>query len=1028
MLLSVAIARKGNMKLRDDQLKALLSATNALFERPEAERAFWLEAQTGLDPEIHRRLQHAILSTVSTTRSTGSAMQWLQSGRLGDVFPRVADAHAQPARQLSIGEIVDRYRIVEWIGAGGMGEVWKAERDDDTVRRTVALKIPGARYLRRSFEARFMHERNVLAALTHPNIAALFDAGVSKTGMPYLAMEYIVGRTFIRYCNEEKCSVRSRLTLFKSVLQAVEHAHHQFIVHRDLKPSNVLVSSTGDVKLLDFGVAKILVMGRAEDHDLTRDAGVAVTANYASPNQLRSLPPSVQCDVYSLGVMLYETLAGARPYHLLAGSGIETLYESKIAPPSARVFDTEFVAQIAEPTALSLRKKLGGDLDAIVLKAIEFEAKNRYASVSDFSADLERILKNEPVLARPVGTLYTFKKFVQRHRRASLAVAAIFGSVLAGTTISLWQAQRAITEATRARAVEAFMLRVFDANAYAREDGANAIGNSAREILSNGVRMISADTTLQGQSRRDVLIALTNVSADLGDYARALRLGYEAFNISTAPETDAPLRLTLAHAALMRNDVAQLARNANVAVQFEPTLSASQALLRDVLRAYPLRHSDYPRAAQIAAQSLAEHASAASNDRYLGMALQRAFDVFSERDDVAAEKIAALIAGLATQRFGAEDPRTVEVRLQHLGVLSRVGQTARADAMVLDIKRIVVGETVPVSIAVGGWWVSAKRNSMDSPLLMSAAIAFAHHQARTSRPVIALYDAGVASTIAARLRTGADQTLSIKARTTHAQIALSTLRLDLAGIHTRAIAAYAAASSEPAASDAIAHDLRADYLTLSGDFLQAKQQLDSARAVRAARGELESPLSQSETALRHATVALGERDWSAALVALDLAHNTSQLLAQSYQAQMQVRIALLRATTQLNRASADDLIHAQRELDRVRTLAAQDAAAPASARRAESIAWALQSKLETLRGNPAAACRAVERSARGASLREHTFAGGRFFWAAFAKAARCSLNLADETMPQLDAGDALDTGGFPENAPLLDGRLIYAFL
>jgi serine/threonine protein kinase/tetratricopeptide (TPR) repeat protein len=378
----------------------------------------------------------------------------LRAGAEGDAsaLPSDLPTFEAPLRgpALTPGALIGPYRLIRELGKGGMGVVWLAERADGELKRPVALKIPIGLLQYRALGKRFAQERDILAQLTHPNIARLYDAGVTAEGRPYLAMEYVQGEPITVYCDRNRLGVEQRLRLFRDVLRAVQYAHSRLIIHRDLKPANILVTSTGEVKLLDFGIAKLLVEGEGRETELTRIGGRALTPDYASPEQITGDLVSTASDVYSLGVILYQMLASQRPYRLKRDS-LGSLEEAIIAidpvPPSRAV----------KPEARRLVKALRGDLDTIVLKALRKAPQDRYTTVDAFRQDLERYRSGQPVLARDVSAWYRTRKFVGRNKLAVASVAMIMAALIIGLGVALWQKQRADTEAATAKAINEFL-------------------------------------------------------------------------------------------------------------------------------------------------------------------------------------------------------------------------------------------------------------------------------------------------------------------------------------------------------------------------------------------------------------------------------------------------------------------------------------------------------------------------------------------------------------------------------------------
>jgi serine/threonine-protein kinase len=388
------------------------------------ERTRWLEALGPEDAALKTRI--AGLLALAASVHAGDFL-----GAIPELDPGAGDDREEPERS---GATVGPYRLLRELGHGGMGTVWLAERTDGLIRRAVALKLPRAAGPRAALRERMARERDILAGLTHPNIARLYDAGLTAEGRPYLALEYVEGHAVDEYCRDRGLDIPARLRVFLQVAHAVAYAHAKLVVHRDLKPSNILVTADGQVRLLDFGIAKMLEGRATSQTALTDFAGRPHTPAYASPEQIAGEPLSVASDVYSLGVVLFELLTGARPYRPrrdTPGALEEAILESEAGPPSAAASDT------------SIRRALHGDLDTIVLTALKKQPDQRYATVNAFADDLERFLDGRPVLARPDSRVYRLKKFVARNRVATAAAAGTLIAIIAGAGIASWQAYEA---------------------------------------------------------------------------------------------------------------------------------------------------------------------------------------------------------------------------------------------------------------------------------------------------------------------------------------------------------------------------------------------------------------------------------------------------------------------------------------------------------------------------------------------------------------------------------------------------------
>lgn len=345
------------------------------------------------------------------------------------------------------------YRVERLLGRGGMGTVWLAERADGLFARQVALKLPHASLAGGALLERFARERSILAALAHPLIARLLDAGVAEDGQPYLAIEYVEGKSLTAYCDENRLTLSARIALVMQVLAAVQHAHRNLVIHRDLKPTNILVTREGHVRLLDFGIAKLVTDGEVLETDLTQRGGRALTLEYASPEQIAGRQVTTSSDVYSLGVLLYTLLCGHRPFQLerdSRGALEEAILSAQPIRPSQQV-PTRAITDARATTPKALVRALAGDLDTIVLKAIKKHPAERYATADALMQDLQCYLSGEPVQARPDSLTYRCAKFIRRNR-VGLAVAALLLVVIVlGVAGTLSQASRAEQQALHAR-------------------------------------------------------------------------------------------------------------------------------------------------------------------------------------------------------------------------------------------------------------------------------------------------------------------------------------------------------------------------------------------------------------------------------------------------------------------------------------------------------------------------------------------------------------------------------------------------
>ncbi len=482
-------------------------ALDRAFELEPAARERFLAEQRERDPELYRALVE-ILHRDPAVLDAGvrSLAEAILPG--GD-------------RLLAEGAVVGPYRIVRPIGQGGMGAVYHAERDDGQFQMPVALKVVRAPVAADpALERRFLEERRILARLAHPNIARLLDGGVAADGRPYFAMELIEGAPLVRYASQRGLRLTDRLELFLKVCAAVQYAHENLIIHRDLKPSNVLVTPGGEVKLLDFGVAKLLGGAVADPAGATGPATMLLTPSYASPEQLRGEPVSTASDVYSLGVVLHELVTGRRPVDL--------------GPVPPHRWVDELARESGRPpvTATERGEPVPADLDAIIATALRFTPQGRYRTVEALAADIRRLQAGLPVDARPATWRYRAAKFWHRNRLA-VTLAVVAGVVVAAfTTVTVIQSGRirreaavALQERDRAERVNSFLISVFGSlYPYGRTSAAPTPGHLLDRAVDRLDREFADDPRQQSLLFHEISIAYFGV----GDYAGALRAARRA--------------------------------------------------------------------------------------------------------------------------------------------------------------------------------------------------------------------------------------------------------------------------------------------------------------------------------------------------------------------------------------------------------------------------------------------------------------------------------------------------------------------
>lgn len=566
--------------MNDEALKRL-QRLDALFEEvltlPHSEREAFLEEACAGDDELRQRLEKLLSAHEAAGPFLEDPAVWLdpllasnsgfEEELINEMGSSVEGMHVGP------------YQILRQIGHGGMGAVYLAEHREEQFQHQVALKLIRPGSSRDDLHRRFLNERQILAHLQHPNIARLLDAGVTETGQPYFAMEYVDGVPLDQYCDDHCLEVGQRLRFFCAVCEAVHYAHQNLVVHRDLKPSNILVTQAGEIKLLDFGIAKLLVPEESTlAPSLTRTGMWVMTPEYASPEQVRGETITTASDVYALGVILYELLTGHRPYQMtaLSPSQIErVICETIPARPSTAVSQVEElpgsegttqaitpeeVGQARNTPVEKLRRRLSGDLDTIVLKALQKEPIRRYASVEQFMGDILRHLEGLPVLARPDTFAYRASKFVKRHRVGVGATGLMMAILIGGVVAVGWQARIASQERDRARLGEAKAEEVsaFLIDLFRVADPSEVLGDTitAREILDKGSAQVKEELAEQPAVQATMMDVMGQVYQGLGLYGEAAPLLEEALAIrrdllkSASPE----VAQSLSNVARLRYD------------------------------------------------------------------------------------------------------------------------------------------------------------------------------------------------------------------------------------------------------------------------------------------------------------------------------------------------------------------------------------------------------------------------------------------------------------------------------------------
>ena len=485
--------------------------------------------------------------------------------------------------------MIGPYKLDRMLGEGGMGQVWLARRADGLYQRRVALKLLRPGLADPNLRQRFTRERQILARLGHPHIARLLDAGISTDNQPYLALEYVEGEPITDWCRSRDLNVEARLKLILQVCEAVSHAHANLIVHRDLKPSNIMVTPLDEVRLLDFGIAKLLD-GPEPGRDSTRTEVRAFTLHYAAPEQIRGEPVTTMTDVYSLGVVLYELLAEAKPYRLKRQTDAEweeAILISDPQKPSANLL-READSDPSRTQALRRRaKEISGDLDNIALKALSKRPEHRYPSVEAMALDLHRYLEGKPVLARPQSMAYRTHKFVQRHRWALATTGLMLAMLTSALVLVTWQARQAVREASRAQALQRFVTNLFE------QAGGGDIGGKpgpldVRKLLEAGEQRGNRELARQPLDRAELFGVIARLRLGLGDYREAERL-LETQTAIIDSLKDPPDSLRLASATDYGRTLRLLGRPAVCVARMQPL----EADARRQQRQLPVQAADF---------------------------------------------------------------------------------------------------------------------------------------------------------------------------------------------------------------------------------------------------------------------------------------------------------------------------------------------------------------------------------------------------------------------------------------------------
>jgi serine/threonine protein kinase/Tfp pilus assembly protein PilF len=684
-----------------DRFRRADALFDAVLDVPTAEQDDYLVAAAGDDTALLEDVRQLL----AAHRASGDFLE--NAARPdGAAFLRDSwDAAVTPTLSR-----VGPFRVVREIGRGGMGAVYLAERDDAQFEQRVALKVVRGLGADASLVRRFREERRILARLEHRHIARLLDGGVTDDGTPWFAMEFIEGERMDRWCDARSLSVDARLCLFEAACEAVQYAHRQLVVHRDLKPSNIMVTAAGELKLLDFGVARLL---SAEDSEVTQTV-FGMTPQYAAPEQVRGQPITTATDIYALGVLLYELLTGKRPYDVSQRSPaeIERIVCDVEPPRPSSTFEGDDAADRARLRATTpdrLQRRLRGDLDVIVAKAMKKNPAERYPTAAALAEDLRRHLRDQTISARPDSAAYKAAKFVRRHR-GGVAVAT---ALALGTVLVMLREYRlrslAEAETRTARSVEQYLLTVFgSADPFLPQDS-SAARATARELLDRGTARLDTALATEPQVRSRIRTALGRVYANLGLYDQSSRQLELALSEQRAVNGDrnTAAAATLDELGLLRDrqgriDEADsllsmaLDRHRNVSGGRDSATAATLEHLSEVRR----ERNEFPSAEALIREALSIR-RALQGDSALATSIsqQMLAEVLHDQGaDSAAAPLYREALGIRERVVGRNHPLVAKTMFNLALTERRLGHIAASESLyrqTLDIQRQTLGEDHP---------------------------------------------------------------------------------------------------------------------------------------------------------------------------------------------------------------------------------------------------------------------------------------------------------------------------------------------
>lgn len=695
----------------------------AALELPPEEREAYVRAACGDDDELYEEC----MSLLAQDENPHSL--------LADESSRASSRALGLLDELSYeGTQIGAYRVIRKIGEGGMGLVFLAERADGQFAREVALKVIKRGMDSETILRRFQVERQIQARLTHPNIARLYDGGLTDDGLPYFTMEYIDGEPIDRYCDRNRLSIDDRLHLFLTVCRAVAYAQQNLVVHRDLKPSNILITTDGTAKLLDFGIAKVLDQDNEPPHlvDLTRTGVRPLTPGYASPEQFRGEAITTATDVYSLGVVLYELLTGRRPFDLSAMSpqaikrAVTTTDPGKPSSVIMRPIGGASSPEAVQPEVVSsqrntlperLRRRLAGDIDTICLKALRTDPANRYASVEQFAGDIRRHLEGKPITARPDSLGYRTRKFVFRHKTS--VTAALIALLTIATLVTYYtvrlahERDRARHEAEKSAQISAFSTSLFNMFDPVETNGQDV---SIRTLLENGIQRIDSELVSQPDVQARMYDVVGSVYYSLGNYDTAGMLYQRAYQnrLTTVADDSTELAASYRNLSMIAYENGELDSSAELtrramAITIADSGAFSVAAANDYHElASALRHKgEYDEALPLYEKALAIREQKLGDDdpdvAYTLNHMSRLFMALGNLDS--AETLARRSLAIREKALGTDNPEVAASRSSLAGMLVQQGRAREAAELyetALSSFQKLFGEKHPYTAGVTG--------------------------------------------------------------------------------------------------------------------------------------------------------------------------------------------------------------------------------------------------------------------------------------------------------------------------------------